>query len=719
MVWNGRNESLGLGLKANTAAANADINHTNDTTSPLSATTPIKPASAAGDKTTTSTSNTAQPRAATTTTKNVWNGAHHKIMEISDKSSSSTSSSNGGNNKVVEVVDKSIAISTEKEQQQQRVAVSSSPPPVDTTAVQVTEDQSKDDDVTTNSTAGSSITNTITDEDPAEDNVTMASSESEVKKPDDQPSVDSTAATTTTGDVASASTTSNSDNVTPPTANSTAKSHKNNNSNNKQKNTANNNNNKGKKAQGNHHPQQQQQQQQQQRRSGNNKNRSNSVGNNNNKNNNQRGNNTGTGKKKAHNKENQVVCSFFLNGMCNRGNACTFRHDNAAVAVGGTVKTTTPKQHHNKKSHKQSNGGMTFAANAPTYTPSMPRNTTGAYPIASKRVFDPYKARAITLAKVAQDQEDRSAFCTAFRISDDGSSKEEIADPPFFSIDVECIATGYGSCARGINDGCGNEGRNGADVPVGQYNDCSHRYPGRVAMVDKDGNVLADIIIRPPQDGKGVISYLTPLTGLTQEICLGSDAKSLEDAVATIKGLLPKDGVLVGQAIDHDVEWLGLTPGKDFARMVDISAIFRQRMPGNLNVAAEVMKKIETGELPTPSPTGDVSSDEYLGFATRYRHFSLRHVCLNLLSEDIQSGVHNPISDASYSLKLFHKYRNAGVTQLRIVRDGLHRAPPTPSFSQENTPVIDGVCVSALGYNYKRAARKIWRWYAGKKTAKC
>lgn len=405
--------------------------------------------------------------------------------------------------------------------------------------------------------------------------------------------------------------------------------------------------------------------------------------------------------------------------MCNRGNACTFRHDNAAVAVGGTVKTTTPKQHHNKKSHKQSNGGMTFAANAPTYTPLMPRNTTGAYPIASKRVFDPYKARAITLAKVAQDQEDRSAFCTAFRISDDGSSKEEIADPPFFSIDVECIATGYGSCARGINDGCGNEGRNGADVPVGQYNDSSHRYPGRVAMVDKDGNVLADIIIRPPQDGKGVISYLTPLTGLTQEICLGSDAKSLEDAVATIKGLLPKDGVLVGQAIDHDVEWLGLTPGKDFARMVDISAIFRQRMPGNLNVAAEVMKKIETGELPTPSPTGDVSSDEYLGFATRYRHFSLRHVCLNLLSEDIQSGVHNPISDASYSLKLFHKYRNAGVTQLRIVRDGLHRAPPTPSFSQENTPVIDGVCVSASGYNYKRAARKIWRWYAGKKTAKC
>ena len=380
----------------------------------------------------------------------------------------------------------------------------------------------------------------------------------------------------------------------------------------------------------------------------------------------------------------------------------------------GTVKTT---KHHNKKFHKQPNAAMTAASTAAPS--SKPFTTTTAYPFASKRVFDPFKARAITLAKGAQDQEDRSAVCTAFRISEDSLVKEEISDPPFFSIDVECIATGHGSCARGINDGCGNEGKNGADVPVGLYNDRSHRYPGRVAMVDKDGNVLADIIIRPPQDGKGIVSYLTPLTGLTEEICLGADAKTLEEAVQTIKGLLPKDGVLVGQAIDHDVEWLGLTPGKDFARMVDISEIFRQRMPANLNDAAEVIKKIEAGEIPSPSSSGDVSSDEYLGFATRYRHFSLRHVCVNLLSEDIQSGVHNPISDASYSLKLFHKYRNAGVTQLRIVRDGLHRAPPTPSFSQEFTPVIDGVCVSASGYRYKRAARKIWRWYAGKKTAQC
>ncbi|KAL7496321.1 hypothetical protein ACHAWT_004855 [Skeletonema menzelii] len=688
MVWNGRNESLGLGLKAATAASagDVDVSKANDTASPSSSTASIKSSSTAGKTSTSNAASTPQPSTTASSGKSVWNGTHHKIMEISEKSSSNKdASSNDSIKQVVESVEKTTISSTDSNGTKEQRVVVSPPTTVDTTPV-VTKDQGREDDITTNSTAGSSTTNTI-DEDPAmPDSVTMTSLESEEKKSEDQPSTEVTNDEGTTATSA------------PPARNVTA-NNANTANNNKQKNS--NNSNKNKKAQGNN----QQHPQQQPRRTGNNKNRSNSVGNNKQHN---KGNNGAAGRRKA-NKEKEVVCAFFLKNMCNRGAACNFRHDNAAV--GGTVKTT--KQHHNKKYHKQPNAAASTAA-----PPSKPPTTTSAYPFASKRVFDPYKARAITLAKGAQDQEDRSSICTAFRISEDGLVKEEIADPPFFSIDVECIATGYGSCARGINDGCGNEGKNG-DVPEGMYNERSHRYPGRVAMVDTDGNVLADIVIRPPQDGKGIVSYLTALTGLTEEFCLGADAKSLEEAVQIIKGLLPKDGVLVGQAIDHDVEWLGLTPGKDFARMVDISEIFRQRMPFNLNDASEVMKKIESGEIASPSSSGDVSSDEYLGFATRYRHFSLRHVCLNLLNEDIQSGVHNPISDASYSLKLFHKYRNAGVTQLRIVRDGLHRAPPTPSFSQEYTPVIDGVCVSAAGYKHKRAARKIWSWYAGKKATKC
>mmetsp|Transcript_24747 Transcript_24747/g.53385 ORF Transcript_24747/g.53385 Transcript_24747/m.53385 type:complete len:671 (+) Transcript_24747:351-2363(+) len=397
------------------------------------------------------------------------------------------------------------------------------------------------------------------------------------------------------------------------------------------------------------------------------------------------------------------VCSFFLRGMCNRGTSCAFKHD-MANADNTTMASAPPSsicEVAPLRSSPLPAANMNFAAT--TFVP------------ANKRVFDPHKARAIQLAKEAQDQEDRSKFvCTATRIPEEADEKkeEETEDAPIFSIDVECIATGYGSCANGINDGCGNAGGKDSGVPSTQYNDRSHRYPGRIAIVDSEGKVLADITVRPPNDGAGVTSYLTPLTGLTAEMCFGDDAVSLEEAVAQIKELLPKNGVLVGQAIDHDVEWLGLTPGVDFERMVDISDIFRQRMPAGLREAAEALKKKEEGGDAEQQPTSDdKSTDAHLGFPTYYRHFSLRHVSLNLLSVDIQAGVHNPITDAQYSLLLFHKYRNSSVTQLRIVRDGLHRAPITPGFAQENGPVIDGVCLSGAGYPYKRAARMIWRWY--------
>ena len=389
--------------------------------------------------------------------------------------------------------------------------------------------------------------------------------------------------------------------------------------------------------------------------------------------------------------------------MCNRGTACAFKHDPSAAPA--------PPSGNGFQANKQmlrhgSNGGPNQISPS-----SMPFNRLG-----SGRTFDPVKAKAIQLAKDAQDKEDRSAFASPSSTHPELQKEPtSITEPPFFSIDVECIATGYGSCAKGINDGCGNLGKNVGGVPPNQYNELSHRYPGRVAMVDTNGNLLADIIIRPPQDGKGVVSYLTALTGLTREICLGPEAKSLEEAVSMIKSLLPKDAVLVGQAIDHDVEWLGLVPGEDFERMVDLSVVFRQRMPAVLGIASDALRSAAESGSVIGSKDAHPSTDEYLGFDTRYRSFSLRHVCINLLGTDIQSGVHDPVVDARYSLTLFHKYRNSSITQLRIVRDGLHRAPVTPGFAAEKTPVLDGVCVSAAGYPYKQAARKIWRWYSGKK----
>jgi len=428
-------------------------------------------------------------------------------------------------------------------------------------------------------------------------------------------------------------------------------------------------------------------------------------------------NNGGNGRRKANSDkvDNRQPCSFFAKGMCNRGDACTFKHDPSAVTAAPSSTGNNGKG----KKNKNNSGAAKAAVPKKSITPHPAVPPLSRF--GSGRVFDPLKARAIQLAKDAQDKEDRSFYASSYDKSiivkaSEEEKKEQVEadDTPFFSIDVECIATGYGSCARGINDGCGNEGKSG-NAPSSQYNDRSCRYPGRVAMVDSDGNVVVDVVIRPPQDGKGVVSYLTPLTGLTAEMCLGPDSKSLEEAVKALKAALPKNGVLVGQAVDHDIEWLGLTEGKDFERMVDISVIFRQRMPGILGQASDALRTAEETGEPIGVMDADQSSDEYLGFATRYRSFSLRHVCLNLLSTDIQSGVHDPVIDAKYSLILFHKYRNSSVTKLRIVRDGLHRAPVTPGFATEKTPVIDGVCLSAAGYPYKRAARKVWRWYSGLK----
>jgi hypothetical protein len=399
------------------------------------------------------------------------------------------------------------------------------------------------------------------------------------------------------------------------------------------------------------------------------------------------------------------VCAFFIRGTCNRGTACAFKHE-----PGFAPPPSSLGYQGNAHYQRHDSNGIPNQM-PPSSIPPYNRLAAGG------RVFDPFKARAIQLAKDAQDKEDRTTFASIHTHQELAKEPTEPAsnDPPFFSIDVECIATGYGSCARGINDGVGNEGKNREGVPSNQYNELSHRYPGRVAMVDSEGNLLADIIIRPPGDGAGVVSYLTALTGLTKDMCLGPESKSLEEAVSTIKSLLPKDGVLVGQAINHDVEWLGLTPGQDFDKMVDLSVIFRQRLPAMLGKASDVLRNAESGGAIIGNKDADPSSDEFVGFDTRYRSFSLRHVCLNLLGTDIQSGVHDPVVDARYSLTLFHKYRNSSVTQLRIVRDGLHRAPVTPGFAAEKTPVLDGVCVSAAGYPYKRAARKIWRWYLGKK----
>jgi len=338
-----------------------------------------------------------------------------------------------------------------------------------------------------------------------------------------------------------------------------------------------------------------------------------------------------------------------------------------------------------------------------------------AAPTKIVREFDEFKAGAIHIAKRSQDLEPRPY---------------DSLTGPFYSIDIECVAVGYGHSHK-------------------------QRYPGRVALVmdelgernelDEDEyQTLVDETINLT-DIK-VINYMTELTGLTAQKCLDTDiSKPLDEVRQLVQKHLPSDAVLVGHSIDHDIQWLGLKKGQDFRDSFDTSTIFRQRLPKNLNSAGGIVQQIRSGDkndrnaypldamgstltsvgttdtthstLSIKKKEVDGSLDENLPFETRYRTFSLRHCCINLLGVDIQETAHNPVLDARYSLLLFYQYRHSPPEMLRAVRDGLHRAPPTLSFSAEN-PVLNGVCMSMHAYELKGSARFIWKWWCAVKKSR-
>mmetsp|Transcript_18692 Transcript_18692/g.34632 ORF Transcript_18692/g.34632 Transcript_18692/m.34632 type:complete len:364 (+) Transcript_18692:117-1208(+) len=196
------------------------------------------------------------------------------------------------------------------------------------------------------------------------------------------------------------------------------------------------------------------------------------------------------------------------------------------------------------------------------------------------------------------------------------------------SIDVECVATGYGNRDRAV---------------------------ARVAAVDAKGKVLFDSLVKPDEP---IVSHLTALTGIEP----GSldDAPSFEEMRAELLKILPKNAVLVGQAIDGDIKWLKLEQGKHFKASFDISQLFRIEFSNG-----------------------------------KARTFSLRHEVLHLegfegAGTDIQAGAHDPVTDAVFSIRLFLQFSGATYGQLRSSQHTLLRVPQTPPF-WKTTPLIDNV----------------------------
>ncbi|CAK5099758.1 unnamed protein product [Aphanomyces euteiches] len=85
---------------------------------------------------------------------------------------------------------------------------------------------------------------------------------------------------------------------------------------------------------------------------------------------------------------------------------------------------------------------------------------------------------------------------------------------PFFSVDVECVATGTGYADRDV---------------------------ARIAVVDENETTIFDSYVKPE---KPIVSYLTQLTGITAEML--ETAQALPTVIEELKKVLPLDSVLAG-----------------------------------------------------------------------------------------------------------------------------------------------------------------------------
>uniref|UniRef100_A0A7S0YR66 Exonuclease domain-containing protein n=1 Tax=Polytomella parva TaxID=51329 RepID=A0A7S0YR66_9CHLO len=199
----------------------------------------------------------------------------------------------------------------------------------------------------------------------------------------------------------------------------------------------------------------------------------------------------------------------------------------------------------------------------------------------------------------------------------------------FYSIDVECVADGITH---------------------------NHRSIAHIAVVDQFCNVLLDAYVTQE---KPVVSYITPLTGLTKEI-LDVKGIPLQEALAKVKYILPKNCILVGQSIQNDVKWLQLKEGVNFASMIDLQGLYR------------------------------IWNDKYKSYSS----FGQDHVAKVLLNWNADGQPHNAVTDAQKSMKLFHhfNYLKQDSNELQLNLRKLLEFPVIPSFARR-FPQFEGVCM--------------------------
>jgi len=106
-------------------------------------------------------------------------------------------------------------------------------------------------------------------------------------------------------------------------------------------------------------------------------------------------------------------------------------------------------------------------------------------------------------------------------------------------------------------------------VAVGQKH--TERTPAHIALVNESGQIVRNIYVKPDLP---VVSYLTPLTGIDEEL-VTKYGIFRETAFGLISEVLCPDAVLVGHRLKRDVKALGLKKGKHYHKIVNVNEVWR------------------------------------------------------------------------------------------------------------------------------------------------
>jgi len=215
------------------------------------------------------------------------------------------------------------------------------------------------------------------------------------------------------------------------------------------------------------------------------------------------------------------------------------------------------------------------------------------------------------------------------------NGERDLPAGPYYVLKVSCVATGYGADDRAV---------------------------GHIALVDFNLKTVANVFVKPELP---ITSYLAPLTSLTPAL-LDKYGYPLEKAVEIIQTELPKNGVVVGQNICMDLQWLGLKIGTDCAGAVDLRDLWRC----------------------------------WSAYYNSYTHYSLPHQAKCVLGM-VRMEQHSASSDALCSMKLLHYYlwcRYYNMAMFHHKVGVLSSTKIEQSFGKRN-PVYEGV--QMLSQKYK------------------